>query len=483
MIHFIFHSFLDRSTLNNITASGNIAANRIGSFGHLIIDGNVTASGTIKADSFESVTGGESIDFKDTVSITGNLGVGTLSPLATVHISASDGLIIPVGNNAQRSGDAVVGEIRFNTDAQTYEGYDGNNWGSLGGMTDVDQDTKIIAESSPGIDNDELIFFTAGDERLRILSDGHISASGHITSSGNLKVHGTGSLTRVESTTLSVNTPLTSSTAIFTNNIQNGYPVSNRWQENLEGSFFNNFDNTTHVSEILRFMAGVISHSIDTSAPTPNTKFWNTVSTSHTAGSTTSKGSLLNGVLGTSYENARLSQHWTGSSYIDMSETGSYRKVQDYLQLKGWLQSSDRGTFGNDTGTNPFHGSYASRIPSTILTNGTFDTNTFTITANAGGSSAIFSNSNFFGMGGLTNGGNTPFTVKIAASASFSDNYSDSTPDKNSTFHTSSFRDYTISDFGTSNGLTLAKIETAQPVVIPAGEAFQDGDFNSVSEL
>ena len=50
------------------------------------------------------------------------------------------------------------------------------------------------------------------------------------------------------------------------------------------------------------------------------------------------------------------------SSYIDMSETGSYRKVQDYLQLKGWLQSSDRGTFGNDTGTNPFHGSYASRI-------------------------------------------------------------------------------------------------------------------------
>ena len=99
----------------------------------------------------------------------------------------------------------------------------------------------------------------------------------------------------------------------------------------------------------------------------------NTVSTSHSAGSTTSKSSLLNGVLGSTYENARLSAHWTGSSFIDMSETGSYRKVQDYLQLKGWLQSSDRGTFGNDTGTNPFHGSYASRIPSTILTNGTFE--------------------------------------------------------------------------------------------------------------
>ena len=60
-----------------------------------------------------------------------------------------------------------------------------------------------------------------------------------------------------------VNTASTSSTAIFTNNIQNGYPTSNNWGENLEGSFFNNFDNTSHVSEILRFMAGVLSSSLD----------------------------------------------------------------------------------------------------------------------------------------------------------------------------------------------------------------------------
>ncbi len=57
--------------------------------------------------------------------------------------------------------------------------------------------------------------------------------------------------------------------------------------------------------------------------------------------------------------------------------------------------------------------------------------------------------------------------------------YDDETPDKNSTFHTSSFIDYTQSSFGTSNGLTLAKIVTSQPAVIPS--AFQDGDFNSVA--
>ena len=164
-------------------------------------------------------------------------------------------------------------------------------------------------------------------------------------------------LGNISSSTMTAIHPITTSTAITTNNITNGYPTSNNWQTNLEGSFFNNFTPESHVSEILRFMAGVISHSIDTAAPTANLKFWNTLSTSHTQGSTTSKSSLLNGVLGSSYENARLSAHWTGSSFINMNQTGSYRKVQDYLQLKGFVQSSDRGTFGNDTGTNPFHGS------------------------------------------------------------------------------------------------------------------------------
>ena len=64
-------------------------------------------------------------------------------------------MIIPVGNTSQRSSDAF-GEIRFNTQLQSYEGYDGNNWGTLGGMTDVDKDTKITAENSAGADNDEL---------------------------------------------------------------------------------------------------------------------------------------------------------------------------------------------------------------------------------------------------------------------------------------------------------------------------------------
>ena len=271
-----------------------------------------------------------------------------------------------------------------------------------------------------------------------------------------------------------------SSTGIITNNITNGYPTSNAWQTSLEGSYFNNFTNETHVSEILRFIAGAMSHSLDVADAAPNTKYWNTVSTSHTDGSETSKSSLLNGVLGSTYENARLSNSWTGSAFIDLSETGSYREVQDYLEHKGWVQSSDRGDSSNDVGTNPFHGSYATRIPSSnITTQGTFGTFTNTITANAGGSTDVSSNSNYFGLGTLTSGGATAYSVRVIASQSFSDNYSDSTPDASSTYHTSSFVDYTQSSFGTSNGLILSKIVTSQPAVIPS--AYQDGDFNSVA--
>ena len=52
------------------------------------------------------------------------------------------------------------------------------------------------------------------------------------------------------------------STAIKTNNVTVGYPTANRWQDNLVGSYFDTFDHNSNVSEIMRFMAGVISLSL-----------------------------------------------------------------------------------------------------------------------------------------------------------------------------------------------------------------------------
>lgn len=323
--------------------------------------------------------------------------------------------------------------------------------------------------ASGGSGGGDGIFSTAGSSK---------STANDLQISGSLRISGSETLT-VRKALVGANT---ASTAIFTNNITVGYPTSNAWQTGLEGSYFNNFDHNTNVSEILRFVAGVISSSIDTASPTANTKTYNTVTTTHSDGSETSKSSLFNGVLGSTYEDARLSLNWTGSAYIDFSTTGSYREVQNYLELKGWVLSSDRGTYLNDTGTNPFHGTYASRIPSSnITTQGTFGTFSHTIAANAGGSSTIFSNSNHFGMGQLSSGNANEIKVRVFATQSFSDNYADSTPDDSSTFTTRSLVEYTQASFGTSNGVTLAKIDSSNPAVIPA--AFQDGDFNVAGAL
>jgi len=60
----------------------------------------------------------------------GNIGMGTASPTtdATLHISATDSMIIPVGTTAQRPSSAVAGMYRFNTTIGAQEIYTGSEW-------------------------------------------------------------------------------------------------------------------------------------------------------------------------------------------------------------------------------------------------------------------------------------------------------------------------------------------------------------------
>ena len=97
------------------------------------------------------------------------IGIGITNPSTDFHINSTDGIVIPVGTDAQRVN--VIGAIRYNTDNSTFEGYKGT-WGSLGGVIDVDQDTYVSAETSAGTDNDELKFVTAGSEKMLIDSSG-----------------------------------------------------------------------------------------------------------------------------------------------------------------------------------------------------------------------------------------------------------------------------------------------------------------------
>ena len=76
-------------------------------------------------------------------------------------------LAIPSGTDADR-GSVIQGGIRFNTTASQFEGYDGANWGSLGGVKDVDQNTYIIPETAPGANENILYFYNDGTNTMRL---------------------------------------------------------------------------------------------------------------------------------------------------------------------------------------------------------------------------------------------------------------------------------------------------------------------------
>jgi hypothetical protein len=111
------------------------------------------------------------------INYNGKVGIGTESPKVYLEINSTDGIKIPCGTDIQRpvGVNLIQGTIRYNTDTNQFEGYGaGNNWGTLGGVKDVNNDTFISAESEPGVNNDELRFITSNVEKMIITKDGRV---------------------------------------------------------------------------------------------------------------------------------------------------------------------------------------------------------------------------------------------------------------------------------------------------------------------
>lgn len=223
-------------------------------------------------------------------------------------------------------------------------------------------------------------------------------------------------------------TAITSSAAISASNINVGVPSSNNWQSGLDGSYFNNFTTQTNASEILRFIAGLLSSSAPDASP--NTKTYNSISATN---SNTTTGTV-SGYVPKSYTSADL----------------------PYLVSKGFAQ----------TGSTLFSGL-------TVYTNSSYAA---AYTSVAAGSTTVSSSvdAQLFGLGTIVDG-STPTTFYVSGTLNWA---FESGSASGVTITSQSQNLLSLSSFTTSNGLTIGKINTANPAVIPP--AYQDAKFASI---
>jgi hypothetical protein len=140
---------------------------KVGSLFTLNLTGDLNVTGSADIDNI-SIDG-------NTITTTNTNGVLEIAANGSgyINFSGTKAIKLPVGSEADKAGfTSVQGHVRYNTTSQQFEGYNGSNWSGLGGVIDVDQDTKILAELSSGSDNDKLYFYTAGTLRTIIDQNG-----------------------------------------------------------------------------------------------------------------------------------------------------------------------------------------------------------------------------------------------------------------------------------------------------------------------
>ena len=140
---------------------------------HVEVDANFTNLNTDKAEVSSLGTAAFTATTAYATAAQGALADSAAQPAAVVAKTAATGsAVVPTGTEAQRDGSPSAGYLRFNSDATSFEGYDGSAWGSIGGGATSD----AIYENSATIAED--ITIATGRNGM---STGPISVAGGVT--------------------------------------------------------------------------------------------------------------------------------------------------------------------------------------------------------------------------------------------------------------------------------------------------------------
>ena len=161
---------------------------------NLRLDGNTLSVTQTNGNLNLEANGTGTISFNSDVDLT-NINVDTISSSRTdgkifiepsgtgyLQITSTNAVRVPVGNTASRDASPLAGMFRFNTTTNVFEGYDGIAWNAIGSrLQDIDGNTYVSPENSPGANNNQLRMFTDGLERLRVDNDGASKFSADFT--------------------------------------------------------------------------------------------------------------------------------------------------------------------------------------------------------------------------------------------------------------------------------------------------------------
>jgi cytoskeletal protein CcmA (bactofilin family) len=202
----------DTSLNGNVFAQSLIVADDLSLNGRLFVEEDASLNGNVFAQSLFvaedlSLNGrlhvNNDVSLNSSVYIDVGLGIGIHNPVVSMDVSKNDAIRIPRGNILERP-DTTGGEsyhagyIRYNTENSQFEGYGpGDSWGSLGGVVNVLQNTKITA-ANPNADsqNNELLFFTsdasagAPIQRMIIQPDGSVGIGTNYVPSYDVDISG-----------------------------------------------------------------------------------------------------------------------------------------------------------------------------------------------------------------------------------------------------------------------------------------------------
>jgi len=151
-------------------AGFSLTVNTLAEFNNIqfdAVDGVVTAKKLVASPDGVEIATTMQLNNNTISTTSGNLTL-TAEANSQVVIGGSGALALPVGDDSNRPGGPAQGSVRYNTDRNQFEGYNGAYFVSLGGVRDVDGNTFVIGEEFPGADDNNIWFYNDGTQTLRI---------------------------------------------------------------------------------------------------------------------------------------------------------------------------------------------------------------------------------------------------------------------------------------------------------------------------